>query len=598
MKRTILIMILVLIPSLCWGQYWGNRATEQSFETSNLHFTSHFLNTHGLLRFRDVAPGLVDDPFLGLHINPANLPRISGGNSLIYFDFRGDRTEAPIIQRYYSMPYYDYGWHPDPRWYSVARSEPEPIFSVGLLAYPFRDKLEKLFVGGTYQVIYKEEPYYTMPSWIYKSYDGYDAFGERDYPDEESIPVQERYYGKDELSTEAHLFSAFTGYPVTDELDLGVGLNTVSHSRDGGYINSRSDEYGQTDNRDYRYYNERTKNQDYSHFDFNAGLRYAFSQEFSAGIKIGYLSGEADQTYLTVDSSFYERGDSLVDSHWYYNHSRSRNDQQWSREGDTRYARVSFEKKLNRGRVLSGYYRYGKSDLDLNNRTAISSNSHGASRYQYSDRDYRYQHSSLVGDDRQSTGDRTQRADEVMLNLKWKLNRKTRVNVGVFYSRDKSEISSTEPVIAFRQSESDNWRNDTLRYSYNNKLFEVKRLEWRHNSDYRSIQIPVLVHLQFDRRFGMTLGVNRILERWKTSDVTTEYFTIRERTTNGDTETETNFAERYTQPERKYTEDYTALLANFEVALSPEFLITLMLDPETEGDFKINQWWLSFQLKM
>ena len=129
-------------------------------------------------------------------------------------------------------------------------------------------------------------------------------------------------------------------------------------------------------------------------------------------------------------------------------------------------------------------------------------------------------------------------------------------------------------------------------------MYEDKRIEWRHNSDYRSIQIPVLVHLRFDQRFGMTLGVNRILERWKTSDVTTEYFTIRERNTNGTIETETNFAERYTQPERKYTEDYTALLANFEVALSPEFLITLMLDPETEGDFKINQWWLSFRLKM
>lgn len=597
MRRFMLVITVLLAPSLCWGQYWGSRATEQSFETSTLHFTSHFLNTHGLLHFRDVAPGLVDDPFLNLHLNPANLPHISEGTSLVYFDFRGDRTEAPLINRYYSMPYYDLGWYPDLRWYTVARPEPEPIFSLGLLAYPFRDRLERLFVGGTYQVIYKEEPYYTLPTWIYYAKDGYDAFGERSYPDEESIPIQERYYGKDELSTEAHMFSAFAGYPVTDEVNLGLGINTVSHSRDGGYINSRSDEYGQTHNQDYRYYNQRTKDQDYSHFDINGGIRYTFSREFSAGVKVGYLSGEADQTYLAVDSSYYSRGD-LTDQSWHFSHSRSRNEQRWDRDGDTRYVRLSFERKLKKGRRVSGFYRYGKSEIDLHSTAGIIDTSFGYSRYQYTNWDRRYRYASSVRDTRHSTGERTQRANTAMLNLKWKLTGKTRLSLSAYYGGDKSEISCSEPVTASRYSDNDSWNYDTLRYSHRNELFEDKRIEWRHTADYRTIQIPVLVHLQLDRHFAMTLGVNRILERWKISEITTEYFTIRERTTDGTIETETNFAERYTQPERKYTEDYTALLANFEAAISPEFLIKLMLDPETEGDFKINQWWLSFQLKM
>jgi hypothetical protein len=66
---------------------------------------------------------------------------------------------------------------------------------------------------------------------------------------------------------------------------------------------------------------------------------------------------------------------------------------------------------------------------------------------------------------------------------------------------------------------------------------------------------------------------------------------------DGTVKIETDFGERYTLPDRKITEEETALLSSAEVILSPRFQIRLMLDPETEHDFKINQWWLSFQLR-
>ncbi len=599
MRFLISLALLLLLPGMGQAQYWGNRTTEQSFETSSVHFNSHFLNTHGLFRFKDVAPGLFDDPFLEIHLNPANRPQVDAGDALFYFDFRGDRTEAELISYYHSRPYYDIGWYPHPVWYSQARTEPEPIFSFGLLTYPFRERLRKMYVGATYQVIYKEEPYYTMPVWIYSPYDRYDPFGDEiDKGEFGEIPVQDRYYGRDELSTEAHLLNFYLGFPVTRDLDVGASLSSVTHDRDGAYINSRTDEYGQTDRGDYRYYNERIKNQEYDHIDVSAGVRYEVERETYVGAKLGYLSGDADQDFHTVDSSLYARGDSLIDQNWYHNRSRGRTDQEWTRDGDAWYARLSFERDLRRGKHLAGYYRYKSADLDLSNATAIFDTAYGASEHysSYNDRAYRYHHTSYVRDTRTGTGSRSDDNHEAMVTLRWKLNRTSRVSIGALFSSTSSKIDTEEPAFAVRFSEYFNWYNDTLNYHRLHHLVEDKRVEWHHETDYRTIQIPVLVHLDLDRHFTLTLGVNQILERWEVTNETIEFFTYREDTRDDGTEYEENFAERYVQPTRKYTEDYTAVLADLQVLLSEQFKISLKLDPETEGEFKINQWWLSFRL--
>jgi len=493
-------------------------------------------------------------------------------------------------------------WRPDVRWYSVTRREPEPIFSLGLLAYPFRDRLEKLFVGGTYQTIYKEEPYYTVPVWIYDSRMGYDPFNEKDEGPVEDIPIEVRYYGEDVLSTQAHLFSAFTGYPVSDRVDFGLSINTVCHSRDGSYVNSRADEYGNTNNRDYRYYDERGRDQDYHHFDISGGLRYAVTEDFTAGLKIGRLSGEADQEHHDIDSSRYEYGDSLQESYWSHYYSYSRTNQEWNRDGRTWYTRLSFDHQLERNKRVSGYYRYSKSDADLDNTSMIADTSYSRSwsYYSYYNREYRYQRESSASDVRTGTGRREEQKHQGMINLKWKVTRKSRVSLGFFFSHNETDLSSTEPAIVDRWSEYNSTTIDTtIRYTHRyHREFEDKRLEWQYRSKYWSVQIPVFLRHRFNQNFSLLLGVNRILKSWDISEQTKVYFARREKTDRGETKVETNFAEWYLPADKKYTEDYTAVSASFEVAVSPQFQIRLMLDPETEDDFKINQWWLSFQLKM
>jgi hypothetical protein len=52
----IFISLIFLLPSFLLAQYRGERTTEQSFEQSELYFASHFLNTFGIYRYKDIAP--------------------------------------------------------------------------------------------------------------------------------------------------------------------------------------------------------------------------------------------------------------------------------------------------------------------------------------------------------------------------------------------------------------------------------------------------------------------------------------------------------------------------------------------------------------
>ena len=78
------LLLLLFIPMTLSAQYYGERVTEKSFEQSNVFFKSNYLNTFGLFRFHNVAPGLIEDPFLDLHVNPANLPNFQDKSTLIY----------------------------------------------------------------------------------------------------------------------------------------------------------------------------------------------------------------------------------------------------------------------------------------------------------------------------------------------------------------------------------------------------------------------------------------------------------------------------------------------------------------------------------
>ncbi|MFC1475268.1 hypothetical protein ACFLQG_01340 [Candidatus Zixiibacteriota bacterium] len=589
------LLILLILPSLCFAQYWGERVTDQSFESSSIYFKNNFLNTHGLYRFGDAAVGLIDDSHLNLYINPADLPNLNGSDYQIYLDFRGDRTEEEVIDHYYSMPYDYIGIRPDPRWYSQTRQEPEPIFSLGILAYPFGEKAKNLFVGGTYQIIYKQEKYYTVPSWIYQYRFGYDAFGESNVG-EGSIPIVDRYSGKDELTTQAHLLTGYLGYSVSDKVDMGIALSSTTHSRDGGYATSRRDEYSTTELSSYYNFSSQERNQDYSHWDFTYGLNIKFNPKFSGGVKIGTLSGDAEQDYTAVDTSTYQYNIPGVSENWSNHYRGSKRFQQWNRDGNTKYGGINLSSDISPTGQFNFYYRYSVSDIDLNSTSTIRDTSYYKYQYKYDTLTYEYYSESQTLDDRTGTGNSKKYTHDAMASMRWKLDKKSTLNAGIYFSRCKTDVTSNEPVVADRWSDYQSEVNDSIRYARYYRVYEDKRLVWNYHSTYWTIQIPVILNYRVSNRFTFMLGVNRILEAWDISDQTTAYFTTRQTTNDGITETETDFGERYTQPDEKITEDYTAIITSFEVSVSPRFAVRLFLGPEFEDDFRIAQWWLSFKV--
>ena len=599
------IIFLILISSIfVYPQYFNERSTEQNFEQSESYFKSHYLNTFGLFNFKKIASGFFNDPFLNLYLNPALIPDLGDEEVLLYIDFRGDRTDVPIIDNYVVPLYNTIAFYRpifDPRWFSISRSEPEPIFSLGVLDYPLKDVTKNLFIGGTYQLINRQEKFYSVPYGIYYPNYYYDAFGIK-VQGLADIPMQDRYSGKDELSTVGHMFSAFTGYKINDDLSFGLSLNGVIHSRDGGYTNNNLSEYGQSSDYKYSGYNSQERDQDYNHLDLSAGALYNLSEKFSVGAKLGYLSGKAEQSYSSANKYFYQYKVPNVTSEWSYNISDYQNNQKWNQDGNSKYFSINFNRIVDDRKEFSGYYRYTNSDIDLSNSTNILDTSFYTSRYynSYDTAYYSYNGRSFTSDKRTGTGKRKVNMHEALLNFLWKLTDKASVRAGVYYNLTNSKVTSTEPVLALRKS-AYNYVLKNSSQTDNNELFEDKILKWEYEGQNWSLQIPIVFNFILNEKFELMLGLNRILNGWEIEDRTTAYFTKRERNENGQITLETNFGERYTQPKETITEDFTKIIAGLNVNISKSFKINLLVDPEFDNPntfFRLAQWWLGFTAKL
>lgn len=591
----LLIIFSFFEYSISVAQYYSETVNEKSFEQSEIFFKSHFLNPYGLLHFREVAEGLIDDPFLRLHLNPASLPQWDTTRSYVYLDFRGDRTEAEIISIYRAVParyIYPPSYYYDPRWFQTTRKEPEPVFSLAALTYPLRN----LLIGGSYQIIHKEEEFYRVPSWIYYPMFGYDVFGVRAL-ETGDIPIIDRFSGQDEMVNTAHLVSGYLGYRVSKKLSAGLSFNSVAQSRDGVYLNANRDEYGSTNNWDRASHRERERNQDYAHFDLSGGLRFQFTPQLSAGIKVGRLSGKVTQDFLSADSSWYRYDKDNDPNNWSRNYHRSISRQDWTHNGNTIYGRIGADYEFENGKAIQFYYQYSLNEVDLKNSSQISDTSYYKSNRTWDTTFYFSRHYSSMSDLRSGSGERQEKIHRGMLTLHWQLTPKNTIYTGIYYSRTNLQISSIEPVTVRRYSESfyynSTWNPDTSHYL--NQLIEDKTLHWQYESLNWTVQIPILAKFQFSPNWSMMLGINRILNNWEIREQTLAIFERRYRLQNGSEKEETNFGERYTQPTRKITEDFTDVISNFEVGLSERLRINLLLDPEFKDTFRIAQWWLSFR---
>jgi len=565
-----------------FGQYYGERVTEKSFEESSLFFNSHYLNTFGLRNFRDVSVGLIDDPFLDLYMNPAHLPNLQN-KSVLYWDFRSDKSREPLTR--YPIPFVDVALFapPDPRWPTQTRQEAEPFFSFGVLTNPLRNLVKDFYLGGTYQLTHRKERFYSVPNWIYYGRYGYDAFNEA--MGTSNVPIIDRYTGTDEMMTTSHAFALYAGYKVVEAVDIGVSLDGIFQSRDGSYGSSYEDPYSST--WQSKSLHSEGRDQDYHHLDLAGGLCYHMSTETAFGIKAGILSGSADQKYHLIDSSRY---DYYSGTDWNHSFYQSMTHQTWNHDGNTWYASADWSQKIDDQKSVQFFYRYSMTSADMTNTSTILDTALYASHYSWNTTTYDYMGNSSVRDIRAGTGQDKRYNHQAALNFNYRLTGKSNVLAGINLSINKTIMNSAEPVSASRVS---SYIYDSNGYNY--KLDEDKTLAWSYRSVHWTIQVPVIVQHEIGEHWNVMVGINRILSDWSIKEQTTAYYTKRTRLENGTTIEETNFGERYREPDKKMTDNRTNIMTSVGVMLSQHFNINLLINPEFEHSFRVAQWWLSFR---
>ncbi|MDP2302906.1 MAG: hypothetical protein Q8N03_10845 [Ignavibacteria bacterium] len=593
---------IAFLCGISTAQYYGERTTEQSFEPSEVYFKSNLLNPFGLSIIGQISPYTIDNPFLKLMQNPADL--YSDKQSLLlYIDFRGERE----VRQYYDhvMPLYNVSYSSsiayDYRWMASPQAEPEPFVSLGFLKYV----TDKLMIGGTYQLINNKSNYYSSPYSYYGWNPYYDGFGIRTMEASAGAPTVDRYSGNDNLKTKAHFVTLYTGYQISDELSTGLTFSYVNHSRNGEYGNTTHSGYSSTGLDDYYYSNQTGKDHSYSHYDISAGIKYLVNPKTSVGIKAGFLSGNGNQLSNSFNDYQYKNNTPNVSSDWNYSYSKSSSEQKYDQDGKSFYAGLNINHQLNESTTLLGYYDYRNTNIDLSNSSLVVDTSNYNNRWSssYNNVVYNYSGISSIIDQRIGSGTRKISEHKIFGGVKVELTPSSSVTTGIFYSSNSIDVNSTEPVKAYRYSKAASSASDNSHsYNYEYLLIEDKRLEWNYTSVSSSIQIPVVLNFVLNQNWTMILGINKVMNDWEVKQQTNAHFTLRDKTDNGVNNKETNFIERYTSPDESYTEEYTHLFIGFEANISKMFTLRILVEPELFNAYSefsfMNQWWLGFEVRL
>lgn len=605
MKIKTIFLFIILISNLSFAQYWQERTTEHNFESSSLFFTSHFLNPYGMKDIKQLSVNLIDDPFLNAYLNPAILPNIENGSTKIYLDFRGDRTEESIVSNYVVPMYYESAsysrvQYPDYRYITTTRGEPEPIVSLGIITYPIESLKNKFYVGGTFQYIKSKDDFYSTQFSIYSSNYYYDSFGAAvKNTQENAMPIIDRYSGSDEMIFTGKLLTLFTGINLMDNLNAGIFFNTIAYDRNGSYLYDYKDDYGNLDNYISESKDLKSREQNYSHTDAALGLQYSF-EDFTVGIKGGYLSGDVDQLHNNESKYIYQYQTPNVSENWSSSYSISSTLQNWNQNGNTKYIGLNFSKNYESHKI-KGYYKYSKSSVNSNTTSAIFDTSNYSSRwvntYNSIQEIYLYNSTSFTKDNRTGSAVRDNYVHEFMANIDWNLTDYIKFLSGIYISNSKSTVTTTENAVSDRASY---YSSQNSNYNYQNNYEENadKQLTWNYENKYFTFQIPIIFNFQFGDKFGLMLGLARVFKDWEITSVTDVYFRNREVNDNGTVKNAQNFIERYTSPKDTYTEDDTNFFTKFNVAITKQMKVGLLLDPEFDSTLRVAQWWLSFDAEL
>ena len=607
MKRTIIpvILLTIFVWGTSFGQYYGERVLEKSFEQTEFFFSPTPLLPYGIGGFRPVAGSLFNDPLSRIAVNPAFFALDSMKDHYVYLDFRSvSEIRSESNGTYYPMHDYlmtrEMAYMPYPRYYLDTRKELQPVFSGAYLTRLLPSLLPRFYAGVTYQAVFQDDKYYAIPQDIYHSVAGYDYAGAK--TSTEALPIIDRYKGSDDIHHLAHMLAFFGAYEVSPKLEVGVKLGRTSFNRDGSFGSQNLwDSYY---NPSYKsiWGNQESRDQRYRDWDFSAGLRYRFGERDELGIQIGRLWGKADQGLVKTDTSFYGHGAIGVGTEWSYYMRSGFTDQSWDHDGRTTYGGVQLYRAITPSLMLNLQYGFQKQDVDIGLASVISDTSFNSYRYQQTDTSVsRSQGFSRLSDIRSGGGTKTGSSHRFLASLQWQPSERATVSLGLQLEFQNSESNTDEGIVAIRRSQYSSSYGTAYNYNSFDETVETKRLLWTFTTDVTTIHIPIVLQWRALDWLDALVGVNRTMSSWEVNDVTLAVINARDRKSSNGNEYKENFGERYTMPRERVSDVRTSFLAGLTAEPSPYFKIRLLVTPNVVDDYEGShiqdlRWWLSFQL--
>ncbi len=600
----IIILIVFLFQNPAFSQYWGERVLEKSFEQMDFFFMPNYLNPYGLSNLATTTPGLIDHPLLNLIINPANLYSDSSRKTYFYLDFRNSQIKQNKNYSYY--PYLDYrsAYAVDmiyyPSYFIQTRKALEPVFSTALLIRPLRS-MNGLFLGFSYQLIFQNEGYYSVPQDIYRSNIGYDYAGNK-VAETSDLPIVDRYKGADDMRQTGHFLSLFSGYEISPHVQFGFRLNRTVFERDGSYGSQNFWENASS----YQYfsvwYDMRWRNQDYDHWDLAGGLNFKLSDRTKLGIQGGYLWANADQSYAQDDSSLHKTGQINVGTNWSYYHKQGASDQDWGHDGKTYYTGVNLKHQIDATKALVFYYTYYQQNADITLSSVLNDSSFSSYHSEWDTNYYSGEWDYAVHDVREGKGKRINKSHRFMGALQWEIERNKKLHIGLNVEFLTRRVDTDEHVLLNRHSRSEyNSSYSTYLQNYFDATREDKNLQWEFQADVLNFQIPIIFTWRLSDAVEILLGLNRKMTNWDINDMTLAIFKYRETTSDTIITTKTNFGERYTEPSERRSDVQTTMLAGITISPSKFFNVRLLAVPNFTNTYqgttlKEFQWWIGISL--
>ncbi len=586
-KRFLTLFLLMLVGSPSWlsAQYWGERVLEKGFEQTEFFFAPNHLMPYGIGSFKGTTVGLLGDPLQEIIVNPSRLGLDSTRDAWLYTDFRGAKnvTEkenwvVPAYMNLYDVRYAASSsvYMPYPRIYLETRRELEPVFSGGAIVRPLPETAPGLYAAATYQYILQDAKYYSVPQNIYRTAAGYD-FNGRTVAASETMPIVDKYSGKDNMRQAGHFASVYVRYGAPWGLDLGATLSRAMFHRDGSYGSQNYWDYSGSSTSLWS--NMEARAQSYAAWDLGGGVTYHVNDNVAFGVTAGNLWGDAVQALHATDSSYHLYNSTTYDS--YYN--RSGNGlYQWNHQGTTSYYGADILARTSPAMRMNVYYRHQKSTIDIGLASSVLDTSYSTYANRYNEQPYSSISRSILSDTRSGGGTQHITTDRLMGTLRWQMDDRVELSIGAQLEWYTMEISTSESVVMASRYE---YRQSQENYNWRSTQDESKDLRWTFASKRSSLQIPVFLTLRASKLLQFMIGINRDMTSWNIDEVTLALFRYRYEDYNGTLTQNSNFGERYTVPAEHVSDVRTTFLAGIGVSPSEKLNLRLLMVPNFREGF-------------